>query len=399
MREVFVPRSLLHSLRKTRLAGLLLPLALIVPLALTVFPSSANAAFTASRTIVINHNLVPNTDQSNFPVLISGTYSDLRTTGNGGVVTNANGYDIGFYTNSDCSTGKMNWETETYTASSGLVNYWVKITSLSHTADTTFYMCYGNAAITSDQSTPGSVWDSDYIAVYHLPDGGTLSTLDSTTNSANATNHGATAATGQIGGAALMNGSTQYFQTPNITEPNSITLEAWIKPNSGGGVVFDEEGQSGAWHDSQLEVETNNTVKMCVWTGGVSCVTNGTSITYSNWYQVVMRYNVVGTVLTSFVNGVQGSNSTLTKQYPGATAYYGLGFGDVTNAGNGSYFSGAVDEVRISDIARSADWIATEYNNQSSPSSFYTISGGTTASGRIIRLLGHLRLLGGTRLR
>jgi hypothetical protein len=36
-----------------------------------------------------------------------------------------------------------------------------------------------------------------------------------------------------------------------------------------------------------------------------------------------------------------------------------------------SYLNGALDEVRISNIARSADWIKTEYNNQKSPSTFY----------------------------
>ena len=34
---------------------------------------------------------------------------------------------------------------------------------------------------------------------------------------------------------------------------------------------------------------------------------------------------------------------------------------------------GAIDEVRISNSARPADWIATEYNNQNSPATFYTI--------------------------
>jgi Concanavalin A-like lectin/glucanases superfamily/Bacterial Ig-like domain (group 2)/IPT/TIG domain/Glucodextranase, domain B len=40
---------------------------------------------------------------------------------------------------------------------------------------------------------------------------------------------------------------------------------------------------------------------------------------------------------------------------------------------SGRWLKGALDEVRISSIARSADWIATEYNNQNNPSAFYTI--------------------------
>ena len=39
-----------------------------------------------------------------------------------------------------------------------------------------------------------------------------------------------------------------------------------------------------------------------------------------------------------------------------------------------SYMNGRVDELRVANIARTDDWIATEYNNQSSPSTFVTES-------------------------
>ena len=38
-----------------------------------------------------------------------------------------------------------------------------------------------------------------------------------------------------------------------------------------------------------------------------------------------------------------------------------------------SYMIGTIDEVRISNSARSVAWITTEYNNQNSPSSFYSV--------------------------
>jgi hypothetical protein len=38
-----------------------------------------------------------------------------------------------------------------------------------------------------------------------------------------------------------------------------------------------------------------------------------------------------------------------------------------------NYLNGAIDEVRVSNIARSSDWISTEFANQSQPSTFYTI--------------------------
>ena len=38
------------------------------------------------------------------------------------------------------------------------------------------------------------------------------------------------------------------------------------------------------------------------------------------------------------------------------------------------YQNGNIDEFRISNVVRSASWILAEYNNQSSPSTFYTVS-------------------------
>src|SRR5579872_3018584 len=46
----------------------------------------------------------------------------------------------------------------------------------------------------------------------------------------------------------------------------------------------------------------------------------------------------------------------------------------------GDYWTGDIGEVRVSNTARSANWIATEYNNESSPSSFYTV-GAASGSG------------------
>ncbi len=37
----------------------------------------------------------------------------------------------------------------------------------------------------------------------------------------------------------------------------------------------------------------------------------------------------------------------------------------------GNWFSGIIDEVRISNTNRSADWILTEYNNQKTPATFH----------------------------
>lgn len=51
----------------------------------------------------------------------------------------------------------------------------------------------------------------------------------------------------------------------------------------------------------------------------------------------------------------------------------GSHFGRRVHAGVESYYVGIIDEARISTIARSSDWISTTHNNQSSPSTFYSV--------------------------
>jgi YD repeat-containing protein len=92
-------------------------------------PSAAFNGFTYQRSLTIDHSKVPDTDQSNFPVLISGPYSYLATVANGGKVQNANGYDVIFAADSSCNT-KLNHEIESYSASTGAVNYWVAVPSV-----------------------------------------------------------------------------------------------------------------------------------------------------------------------------------------------------------------------------------------------------------------------------
>src|SRR5260370_21119231 len=162
------------------------------------------------RAITIDHTKVPNTDQANFPVLISGTYSYLATTANGGNVVNANGYDILFASDAN-GVNPLPFEQESYNPATGAIVYWVKLPTVSHTADTVFYLFYGNSSISADQSNKTVVWDTNYKGVWHLPNGSTLTSNDSTSNGNSRTVTGATATSGRMDGAASFRASGQYI--------------------------------------------------------------------------------------------------------------------------------------------------------------------------------------------
>jgi biopolymer transport protein ExbB len=117
---------------------------------------------------------VQNTDQTNFPVLINTIDPTLASTANGGHVANANGYDIVFTSDATCSKN-LNFEIESWNATSGQLVAWVQLPVLSHVSDTNFFVCYGNPAIATAQSNPSGVWDSNYKGVWHLGNGSALS--------------------------------------------------------------------------------------------------------------------------------------------------------------------------------------------------------------------------------
>jgi hypothetical protein len=82
-----------------------------------------------------------------------------------------------------------------------------------------------------------------------------------------------------------------------------------------------------------------------------------------------------GTTLTLYVDGAQQAAVTVSTAIE--TNALDLLVGKVygsrgTGVGEG-LFKGIIDEARVSNAARSSQWIATEYNNQNSPTIFYSV--------------------------
>ena len=137
--------------------------------------SSTHAAFTSGRKITIDANQVSGSGGSlpNFPVAVNLTDKDLRTVGNGGKVTDADGYDIIFraYDSATCggpSTCILDHEIERYDGLTGALVAWVRIPSLSQDNDTVFTMHFGDPTIVTSQENVAGVWDPNSKAVWHL---------------------------------------------------------------------------------------------------------------------------------------------------------------------------------------------------------------------------------------
>ncbi len=342
--------------------------------------------FTDCKKITIDNTKVSgSSNYSNFPVLVSLTEDYLKTTGNGGSVTDAEGDDIVFI-DSDGST-QLDHEVEKYVTTTGEYIPWVEVPALKYNEDTIFYMYYGNSNITTSQENVTGVWDSNFKGVWHMNEdpgpGGTDDIIDSTSNN----NHGTADAaftsgdlvSGQIGNAINFDGGSEDItdqstsNIPNIEASQTFSFWYQVSSNPGGTENFVVTRPSGGGSANQAEFRSGN-IGMYQWGGGT--IINTSPLTAGSWRYFVWTND--GTTNRLYLDGSLATSNTTSLQSGTVGQLYFS-----TYDGSNESYTGQLDEIRISSTNRSTDGITTEYNNQSSPATFYSV-GACSGSATII---------------
>ncbi|MCD4756073.1 DUF2341 domain-containing protein, partial [bacterium] len=331
------------------------------------------------KTVTIESDQVDST-LTNFPVLVSVTHNDYKSTANGGHVAQPDGGDI-YFTNS-AGTTQYDHEIEKYVPSTGQVIAWVEVPSVSSSADTTFRMYYGDN-YSVDKWDVNGTWDSDYERVYHVND-----SLDDSASSTTATNSGSTNTTsGHIADGRNFDGTDDYFYTTNLGYPDNVTVSAWINydtlPSIYGHIV--SQGRDGPSSGYHLSLLSDGSVHFAVNTNiaaSPEISLSSSILTQGIWYHVVGTYD--GSVGNLYINGSLASTSTITA----ADILYS--YSEVLVVGKMSYnhsqpiiyfpFDGQVDEVRVSSKGRSAAWADASCNNQQPSSTFISFGTENTVS-------------------
>ena len=298
-------------------------------------------------------------DLTNFPVRVSLSpanfdYSKALSTG----------YDIRF-TSSDGST-TIDFEREYWNLGvSSTTEFWVEVPSVaSSTASTTFYMYYGNATA-SDISSSTAVWDANFKGVWHLKEtGSNPQIIDSlNVNNSNANTSDPTTL-GKIDGAMdfeLSNSDYLRFPTSDsLITFTYITWEFWIKPETVGvNQLFLEKycGVSDVWYQFVLWSSDNIRFLFKSYGGTDGLVTDTTTLTTGTWYYVVATAD--GTNLKIYINA---GTPTSASQNGSATDSSGSVYFS-SRGGTVLPFDGIIDEVRVSNSARSVAWIKASYNS------------------------------------
>jgi hypothetical protein len=351
---------------------------------------TSSSSYTNHKPVTIHHALVPNTDQSNFPLLFSGTYPYLATAANGGGVQNVNGYDI-IFASDPAGVNKLNFEQRSYNAATGRVQYWVQIPTLSHSSDTTIYLLYGSTTVSGDPSNAAGTWSGNYKGVWHMDEASGTQLSDSTVYANNATKGSAmdpSPVDGYIGGGQQFVNSGNFAASAESASTNitsgGITISAIMYPTDSsayGGIYrrTSDAGNNGGL--AQINLMVNNVGGDITYGVGGANVTwpvgpNYTPVYNQNaWNFVTLTHDFSTNIVLCYLNGTLLSGKTISAAPADAA-------NDLIVLGNRAYgvgnnsFPGTLDEIRVSSGVLSQDWIATEYNNQinqNNPGVFYSV--------------------------
>ncbi len=309
---------------------------------------------------------------TDFPVLVHLTNSNFDFNS-----AKPAGQDIRFI-DAD-NTTILNHEIESWNGTTSEAWVWVKVPQLSGNSTSDYiWMYYGNPSVGDSQNATG-VWETNYKVVQHLEetdiDGGSGDIKDSTSNGKNGTSSGMNSNnqfTGNINGSFYFDGSDDYVDIGNLgARPTSGTISFWIN-----AIVFENYRNpfttgivdSGTGYGNRaIRFEENSDGTFLAFLGsdtadggsGFTGHSFGSGLSASTWYHVVLVWDSSGNNVKGYLDGIQKFNESNTT-WPTTFNNVNIGRGWSTTR----YFKGLLDEVRISEVARSADWIKASYLSQ-----------------------------------
>lgn len=311
------------------------------------------------------------TTQANFPAYLSGVNVPA------GLFTGAlaSGNDL-LFTLADGQT-KIPHDMPHFVPGSSALEAHLLIASLSSAANTPVYAYWGNPDAT-DQRNSAAVWSNGYVAVYHLGESAAGTGTVGLYRDSAGTNHGDDYVDpGGKAGQLFATGGETFTTDDYVTIPDLLngataaTVQAWVKRTTYVQYAgFVENYQSGALYRRFLLGYENpsGTISAYFASRDVLKSAGKTGFPNNQWAHVCGTYVGGGNVI-AYINGVGGTpttgaptalNTNVVPEGHRRMGFYGT-----------AYLNGKLDEVRISSVARSAPWIATEYANQSAPNTFW----------------------------
>ena len=292
-------------------------------------------------------------DLSNFPLYVNiDNDADIAD-------SNDDGFDIRF-TTSDGTT-EIPYERESWTGGGGAnvtANFWVKSNIADGTGEsaTEIYIYY-RTADTADGEDAENVWDANYKGVWHLEETvaneETVASAhkDSTSNGNDGDQKGNDDAAGVISNGQEFDGSNDYIDCDDVGDwTDDFTLEAWASNDTNGTFVSRRDAGTTQY---QMGLSDDKT-----FFSSNSVVRGSNPSNAWHYYATVVDGAATQMYLDGATDGAAFS-PTVTSQ----VVDFWIGARGDGVPSTGFEYGGIIDEVRISNIPRSAAWIKFVYEN------------------------------------
>jgi autotransporter-associated beta strand protein len=285
---------------------------------------------------------------SNFPLLVRLNSSNFNF-----AQAQSDGRDIRFTT---AAGAALPYQIEQWDTVGGRATVWVRIPTITGNSTQEIIMYWGKSGV-PPVSSGSSVFNSTngYASVHHMGD--TLADVIGTTTP---TNSGTTATHGLIGRARRFTAGqgvqcgTAINGLPTGSGPFSTGV--WIRSTTSGTDILGWGLNQSSQKKVVMQLVSPPRINLDCWFGGAN-VTGSASIPLSEWTHVVHTFQSTGTRL--YVNGVlDASNTGGTMQLQSSSRF------DIGGWSGAFNFVGDIDEVCVSNVVRSANWVKLEYENQ-----------------------------------
>ena len=251
---------------------------------------------------------------------------------------------------------------------------WVQVPELPP-GGTHIWARWGNPRETTPPAytTDGSTWSEGFGAVWHLAEaGGTRRDSTAGKNDASAVGN-PTSAAGVIAGAGDFSPETEYLRAsnpqniPSGDEPRS--LFAWLKTSDNNGGNLISLGNRTA--NNRWSILMNGNQQMRIIGQNHDDPTQRGGFADSTWGCVAATYD--GATVRYYLDGAPVGTWDAGYDFA-TTAGNPVKITNNADPSNDEYLSGVVDEVRVCNRMRSADWIKACYDNQVQGSTFVEYS-------------------------
>ncbi len=234
---------------------------------------------------------------------------------------------------------------------------WVHVPQITGGSKTDkIYAYYGNPDAPAAGDVPGT-YDAQQVLVLSFAEASGLP-MDST-----AYKNNPSASTAELTPASLIAGGAKFDGKESITVPataslrllpnQGLTASAWVRieqPQQAAVLALADQGKS-----LELDLDGAKPVLRATLGGAPATVAATADLSMSQWHH--LAFTAAAGKLTLYVDGVAAGSAPLTLEEIGGNFSIGA-------ANGGKFLTGEIDEVQVSKMMRSAEWIKAAARGQ-----------------------------------